>query len=69
MNIFSIPYHRWVLDAAKLRFGQKNIKSRRKAEDIPLLGAYRITLRDEKKYLGYFHYRKETVEFEEVKEE
>ncbi len=65
-NIFDIPYHRWVLDCAKLKFGASKIKSRRKADDVGLLGAYRITLKDGKKYLGYFHYQTERVEFKEI---
>jgi hypothetical protein len=65
-NIFEIPYHRMVLDASKLRFGASNIKSRKKAEDIPLLGAYRIVLKNEKKYIGYLNYKTGRCDFDEI---
>lgn len=68
-DIFSPPYHKWVLECAKGKFGANNIKSRKKNDKVGILGAYDIELTDGRKFLGYFHYQKETVEFEEVKEE
>jgi hypothetical protein len=69
MGVFDIPFHKWVLDCAKGKFGASNIKSRRKNEEIGILGAYDLELKDGRKFLAYFHYQLEGVVFEEIKED
>lgn len=68
MSIFDIPYHKWVLECAKNKFGANNIKSRKKNDKIGILGAYDLILKDGRKFLAYFHYQREGVVFEEIKD-
>ncbi|MGL5330996.1 MAG: hypothetical protein ACRDD7_17170 [Peptostreptococcaceae bacterium] len=55
-------YYKWVKDFAMRRFKKENIKSIKHTNEFGVLGETCIELNNGDKYIGYFHYQKETIE-------